>query len=100
MSSPVVTEPSTIQVERSLTQPSDCRHIMAHKKYRSSFIGHTRHFSQALFLKGNVPDSKHFNHNHDFWLEMRRNGKRQSQIHSARIMFDRCINEPFHFGKR
>ena len=45
------------------------------------------------------PISLTYVHGHDFRLQVRRNGERQSQVHAARVVLHRSVDEALHLGE-
>ena len=62
-------------------------------------LGHIVHLAEALFLEFGVSDRKNFIDDQDLGFEVCSDRKRQPHVHSARIAFDRGVEEPLHFGE-
>ena len=72
---------------------------MADQNHRAPGTRHIPHFAQALFLKLEITHGEHFIYKQNFWLEVCGHGKSQANIHAARIVLYRGINEVFKFRK-
>src|SRR2546423_15542904 len=65
----------------------------------SLFRHHVVHFTETFFLKLDVADGQHFVDQENFRIEVGRDGKREPDIHAARIALDRCVEKLLDLGK-
>src|SRR5436853_2810461 len=65
----------------------------------SFFRHHIVHFTETFSLKLGVTDRQHFVDQKNLRIEVSREGKREPDIHAARIALDRCVEELLDLGK-
>ncbi len=93
-------QPTLFQIESPSTNlPYGC-HIMTHEKYRTSFMRrHNFHLSETLLLKLGVTYRQYLVYNQDVRLQVRRDGKRKANVHTARVVLYRSIEKFIYLGK-
>src|SRR6516225_7502362 len=73
---------------------------MADKEDGATTCRYLTYFTEALFLKVRISYGKYLIHNHNFWLQMGRDGKGQSHVHSAAVAFHRSVEKLFNRRER
>ena len=68
-------------------------------RHRSALLGDIVHLSQALLLEGGVADRQHLVDQQDLRLEVGGDGERQPQVHAARVVLHRRVEEPLDLGE-
>ena len=84
---------------RGRAQPLDRRHVVADKYDRSPVLRDLAHLAQALSLKRAVADRQHFVDEKDLGLQVSGDRERQPDVHAARIVLDRRVDELADFGE-
>src|ERR1700686_2746134 len=82
-----------------ITQTLRRDHVMTDKQNGPSLFGYLAHFSQAFFLERRISNREHLVYNKNLGFEVGSHGESQPHIHTSRIVFDRCVYEPFHLGE-
>ena len=91
---PIEDELSVIQHNAPIAKLPNCVHVMADIENRAAFCSrYVTHLIEALLLKGHIPDCQHLVHDHDLAVEMRRDRKRQLDIHAGGIALDRRVDK-------
>src|SRR5216683_1583584 len=86
---------SAIHPSHSLAQSTDLIQLVTHQHHRAPRSRHFPHLPQALLLKIDIPHRQHFVHQQYLRLQVRRHRERQPDVHPARIMLDRRLDEFF-----
>src|SRR5215510_4159753 len=73
---------------------------MADEQHSSAVARHLPRLLYALLLKGVITDGQDLVDQENVRVQVRCDGERQPQIHTAGKMLDGCVNEALHFGKR
>ena len=69
---------------------------MADEQYRSTFASaHILHLANRFFLEFGVPHGKDLVHDEDLRFQMSGDSKSETDFHTGRITFDRCVNISF-----
>src|SRR5713226_5682063 len=74
--------------------------LMADEDNRAAAAGHVAHFAEALFLEVDVADGEDFIHEENFRLKVRRDGKRQADVHAGGVVLHGGIDEFFQLRER
>src|SRR5688500_13779352 len=74
--------------------------VVAHEENRSPLAGDISHFPETLPLKSGVADSQHLVYQQDLRLHESRDRECQAQIHTARVVLDRRVDELLDLGER
>ncbi len=72
---------------------------MADKNNCTTALGHILHLAEAALLELNVSNRQDFVDEKDLCVEMGGHGKRQAEVHTRGISFDRRVNELFDPGE-
>ena len=72
---------------------------MANEQHCAAGARYVSHFIDATSLKFSVADRKHFIDEQNILVEICGNGESQSNVHSARVMLHRSVDELLDFGK-
>src|SRR5262245_23813604 len=80
-------------------QSPDGRHVVTHEQNSPSISRYVSHFAQTFFLESNIADGQYFIDHQYFRFEVGGNSKRQPDVHSAGIMFNRRVDELCNFGE-
>src|SRR5689334_16583410 len=80
-----------------------CAHgtkIVADEEYGPSFPGGFSHLPKTFSLKGCVSDGQDFIYQQNVRFEMSGHGKGETDIHSARVILNRCVDKLINFCER
>ena len=72
---------------------------MAYEQDRPAFSGDIAHLAQAFALEFRIPYRQDFVDDQNVRLEVSRHGEGQAQVHSARVVLDRGVEEGLDFGE-
>src|SRR5215471_17583928 len=79
----IVSDLPSFKEYRTLTEVLDHRHVVADEKNGSAVhCSYIIHLADAFFLKIGISNSQDLVHNQDFGLEVRRDRKREADIHT------------------
>src|SRR5882724_3283705 len=94
-----VSDSSLIEKYRSAAKIFNSCHVMTHKQNRPSLPRHIAHLTETFLLKRRVAYRQHFIYQKNLGLEMCRDREGKPNVHAARVMFDRRVDELFNLGK-
>jgi len=89
----VINHLSLFEDDYSVAELANSIHLMADKENCFSAVSNTFHFLDAFFLETGVADCKNLINKQNIRLQVRCNGKSETDKHSAGISFYRCVNE-------
>ncbi len=72
---------------------------MTHENYGAAFAGRIAHLAQASLLEGAIADSQNLINEEDLGLEKRGDRKGEPDVHPARVVLDRRVDEGCHAGE-
>src|SRR6266508_486027 len=72
---------------------------MTDKEHRPSCFCDISNFSQTFFLESSISHGQDFVDYQDLCLKMGSYRKRQADIHPARVVLHRCVDEPLDLGE-
>ena len=96
---PVVRQTSLPQPDPALAQALDGRRVVTDKKNGAALSCNIRHLAKAFLLKLGVADGQDLVNYEDLRFEMCRDGEGETDVHAARVMLHRRVDEPLHLGE-
>ena len=81
-------------------QPLDSLEVVADEDHGAAFPRHVVHLAETLPLERGVADGEHLVDQQDLRLEVRRDGEGEAQVHAARVVLHRRVDERLDFGER
>src|SRR5579862_7365832 len=88
-----------VEPDGARTEPPNLSHMVAYEDDGAAMARYVAHFTQALFLKGDIAHGQDFIDKQNFRLEMRGDGKGETHLHAAAVVLQGSIEEAFHFGE-
>ena len=81
------------------TEPFYCGHVMADEEHSTAFARNALHFSEALALKGCIPNCEDFIDQQDLRLQVGCHSESQTNVHAAAVAFHWSIQEFLDLGE-
>ena len=92
-------QPPRIDENRPVTQLLDHRHVVADEQHGATVMDHVMHLGDALVLETDVANGQYLIGNQYVRAQMHRDSKSEADIHAARIVLHRRVDERTHLGK-
>src|SRR5579863_77007 len=96
---PVEEHTTVAHANRSSAQSLDQKHVVRYEHDGHAFSVQRTHFVDAFCIEPCIANGQHFIDKKHLWLEMGGDRKRQTQVHTAGVMFYWCFDEFLDFGK-
>src|SRR5579862_864312 len=88
---------ASVEPDGARTEPPNLTHMVAYEDDGAAMARYVAHFTQALFLKGDITHRQDFIDKQNFRLEMGGHSEGETHLHAAAEVFQRSIEEALYF---